>query len=122
MLPNEALPLVIAGVGMLVMLHVMRPLVAVGFLFTLIVLPALVAPVIEALMSILPLWMVLFIAAAVILGMCRSALASLIGEGATDHVVGHLATDVMRALGRLLLIPFKVVGFLCRTALAPRRW
>lgn len=121
LLPDELLPLVVVGVALMVMVRVIRLSTAIGILFVLMVLPMLLAPVIEAVMAELPFWLVLLICAALALFLLRGLVALLLGDGATDHLVGNLATDCVHGFGRLCLLPFKMLGAAFRMALNARR-
>ena len=51
------------------------------------------------------------------LGMLRALFEMAIGKHSTDHMVGILAADVVRAT---LLAPFRVIGWLARLLLRQR--
>lgn len=121
LLPDELLPLVVVGVGLLVIVRVIRLSTGIGILFTLLMLPMLLAPIVEAVIAELPLWLVLLILGALVLLLLRGIFALLLGNGATDHLVGNLATDCVHAFGRLCLLPFRLAGAVCRMALKARR-
>ena len=121
LLPDELLPVVVVGVALLVIVRAIRLSTGLGILFSLFVLPMLLAPLIEAVMSALPLWLVLLICAALGLSLLRGLVALLLGQRATDHLVGNLATDCVHAFGRVCLLPFRMLGAAFRLALNARR-
>ncbi len=112
-LPDEALVLVIAAVGLLLMVRVISGRTALGILGAIILL-ALVSPFIDALMDALPGWSVLLLFAAILLWLFRAACGLFLGRRAADHTVGVLAADAVRFCFRLLLLPFRILGWAVR--------
>lgn len=112
--PMEALPLILVGGALLVILRIIRPerllLLAVG----LALLPIL-PPLIEAVFDVLPWWMVLGIVAAVALSFVRSVTALFIGTRAADHMMGSLAASAVIGTLRLAFaLPVTFVRLLAR--------
>jgi hypothetical protein len=112
-LPDEALVLVIAGIGLLLMLRVISGRAALGLLGA-VVLLLLASPFIDALMDALPGWLVLLLLAAILLWLFRVACGLFLGQRAADHMVGILAADTARLFFRLLLLPFRILGWALR--------
>ena len=107
-LPDEALILVIAGVGLALVLGLIRGRAAAGILGAL-VLGLLATPFIEALMDALPWWVSLLILAAVGMALLRSVAAIFLGERAASEMTGILAADVVRFGFRLLFLPLRLL-------------
>lgn len=96
--PDEMLLLLIVGGGLAVIVGARRlgfGLVILGV--TLAVLPTLLAPF----FGMLPEWVLVALMVALVVGVVLSGLrwisCALIGNRATDHMVGALAADVVRA-------------------------
>lgn len=121
LLPDELLPLVVVGVALLVIVRVFRLSTGIGILFSLFILPMLLAPIIEMVMAALPFWLVLLMCAALAMSLLRGCVALFLGNGATDRLVGNIATDCVRGFARLCLLPFRMVGAAFRMVLNARR-
>src|SRR5438046_923963 len=104
--PMEALPLILVGGALLVIIGRLRPgrlLVIVGGFAML----PLVAPVIEGVLDILPWWVVLGVVLVVAVSMFRGIAAMFIGERAADEMTGSLAASAVRGTLRLAFtLPF----------------
>ena len=110
-LPDEALPLIIVGVGLALILGFGRGVL--GILGLLLLIP-IVAPFVEALLGELPLWVSLLILAIVGLAIFRGLAGLLIGARAADHMMGILAADVVRLVVLFLFFPFRLAGWVFR--------
>lgn len=107
-LPDEVLPLIIAGIGISLIVGVINRQAAfrlLGILF----LSVLLAPFIEGFVSGLPLILILLLLAIIGLSMIKGVSAMLIGKEATDHVVGNLATEFIKLLLKLIFLPFRLI-------------
>jgi hypothetical protein len=100
------LGIVLGGLG--VMLGLLPPGRLLRWLVTLL----LAAALLPFLCSLVPDWGLALGTAllALVLGLrlLGSALRAALGQGAADHVVGALATDVVRAVLRLLAAPLRL--------------
>jgi hypothetical protein len=114
-LPDEALVLVIAAIGLALMVRLISGRAAATLLGT-IVLLVLAGPFVEALFEVLPAWVSLLILLALAIWVLRALAGLLIGQRAADHMVGILAADVVRILFALMFLPFRIVGWLVRRA------
>ena len=116
-LPDEALVLVIALIGLALMVGFLRPRSA-GQLLAGIIMMLLLAPFVESLVSSLPWWVSILILIGVGWAILRSFARLVLGAGAADEMVGTLAADVVRGTFRgvffLLFFPFRIVGWLFR--------
>lgn len=110
LLPDELLPLVIIGVGLALIVGLLRPR-AVFAILSSVVLLVVAAPLVGELFDALPSWVALVVLVFIVLGVIRSVFALLIGSGATDHMVGYLAAT---SLLFLLSLPFRFVAALIR--------
>jgi hypothetical protein len=116
-LPDEALILLIAAAGLLLILG-FRGLA--GSLLAMAVLLPMLAPFVEALMSELPLWVAVGILLVIGLAILRAFASLFLGRRAADHMVGILAADVVRLLVLGLLWPFRMLGRVCSSLLGGR--
>jgi hypothetical protein len=118
-LPDEAMLLVIAGVGLALMLGFIRGRAAMGLLGT-VLLVLLAGPFIDALLDTLPGWMLLLLLLWVGVALFRWVLSLLLGARAANEAVGSLAADIIRAglrlLFLLLCLPFRILWWVCRRA------
>ena len=120
-LPDEAAVLVIAGIGMALMLGIMSRGAAFRSL-GLLCLSLVLSPFIGALVGVIPtLWLVPLVVV-VALSMFRTGVTALIGQGATEHMVGSLAATVVRGVFVFLFLPFRLAFALVRFALLGPRY
>jgi hypothetical protein len=112
-LPDEALPLLIVGVGLALMLGLISGRAALGLLGLLLLFP-LLTPLVEALLGELPPWISLVILALIALAILRGLAALLLGARAADTMVGNLAADLVRLVVRLLLLPLRMGRWVVR--------
>ncbi len=109
-LPEEAFPIIVVGIGLLVMVGVIRLRTAILVIFALLLLPPLIGPLVEALFAGLSPWVGLLALALFGLVILRSIVALFIGRAAADTMVGTLAADMVRLAFRLAFLPFRLVG------------
>ena len=118
-LPDEAMLLVIAGVGLAMMFGFIRGRAAMGLLGT-VLLVLLAGPFIDALLDTLPGWMLLLLLLWVGVALFRWVLSLILGARPADEAVGSLAADVIRAGFRLLFLllclPFRILWWVFRRA------
>lgn len=114
-LPDEAMVLVIAGVGLALILGLIRGRTALGVL-GMVVLVLLAGPFIDALIAGLPSWVILLLVLFLALTLFRWVLSLLLGERAAGHAVGILAADVIRLCFGLLFLPFRILWWVFRRA------
>ncbi len=99
--PNSALPLIIAGAGLLIILGLVKPRTAFGFIGS-FVLSIIAAPFVESLFAQLPFWLT----ALVLLGMAfwavRTVLEFVLGTHAAGHVIGTAFVGSVSLLFRML--------------------
>lgn len=113
LVPDEALALLIAGVGLALMLGLLSGRTALGLLGLLLFLP-LLAPFLEALLGELPPWVSLVILAFFALALIRGLAALLLGSRAADTMVGNLAADLVRFVVAILILPLRIVRWAFR--------
>jgi hypothetical protein len=116
-LPDEALVLVIALIGLVLMVGVLRPRSA-GQLLGGIVVMLLLGPFIESFVSSLPWWFNLVLLLGIGWAAIRALSRFVLGGRAADHMVGILAADGVRWLFRcvfvVLALPFRFIGWMLR--------
>ena len=110
MLPDEFLPLIIAGGGLAIILGLVAPRAFLGFL-GLLLLFTIAAPLIENIMDMLPLWVLLIIFAVFILFILRIIFGFLLGQYGGEAFVARLFYDFLRLFFR---IPFIILRGICR--------
>lgn len=105
LLPEELLPLLLAGAGLCLILGLRTLAISLAVV-------AITAPFISviagAVLELLPWYAVIAVMVFAVLSMVRAASNLMLGRAATDHVVGDLAADVVRFVIKL---PFQVVGW-----------
>jgi hypothetical protein len=111
-LPIEFLPLVLIGAGFALILGA-KTVAKSLFLLTgvMIILPIILEP----LLMLLPEWVLWLLIVFVWLSVFGSISALVLGKGASDAMVGILASDFVKWL---LFAPFRAIGWLFR-ALRP---
>lgn len=113
LLPDGALPLVIAGIGLALMVGLLSGGAAFRILGMLLLF-ALLSPFVEGVMGGMPPWVGLILMAIIILALLRGVASLALGKRAAAHMVGILAADLVRLALRLLFLPFRAVGGLVR--------
>lgn len=107
-MPQELVLFMFVGAGLAMIVGARR--IASGLLaaaLAVIFLPALLAPLFDA----LPGWLLWALLVVFCLSLLRGLFVIAIGKNSTDHMVGILAADVVRAT---LLAPFRLIGWLAR--------
>ena len=112
-LPDEALPLIIVGLGIALILGLLTGRAVLGILGLILLLPML-SPFVEGAIGALPPWISLLILVIVGLAILRGLAALFIGARAADTMVGTLAADVVRIVVACLFLPFRMAGWIFR--------
>lgn len=110
LLPDEFMPLAIAGVGLAVILGFLRLRKAAAMIGGICLL-LLTAPFFDSLFDAIPSWLFLLMLPIVAVIVIRWLVRLVIGERAADHLVGTLVADVIRAI---VVFPFRLLGLLFR--------
>ncbi|MEM2001034.1 MAG: hypothetical protein QXT77_00110 [Candidatus Methanomethylicaceae archaeon] len=110
LLPDEALPLLIIGIGLALMIGLMRLRAALS-LIGLFLFFSLLSPFVEALLVELPAWILLLILAWVGLAILRGLATLFLGRGAADEMVGTLAAHLVIVI---LLLPVRILRWVFR--------
>lgn len=110
LLPDQFMVLAIAGIGLAVILGVLRLRKAASLIGG-IALLLLSAPFVDAVFDMVPTWIFLLVLPVVVLMIVRWLLRAVLGERAADHMIGSLAADLARAV---ITLPIRLVGYLCR--------
>jgi hypothetical protein len=110
LIPDEAIPVIVIIVGLLLILGLVRPRAAFGILGLLLLLP-LLSPLIEALFEALPPWISFLVLAWVGLAILRGLATLFLGRGASDEMVGTLAAHLVIAV---LLLPVRILRWAFR--------
>jgi hypothetical protein len=101
-LPDEALPLLIAAVGLAMVCGLLRGRAALALLALLLLAPVLGA-LVESLLAQFPPWVTWLVLAGVGLSLLKGLAALLLGPRAADTMMGSLAADLVRLAVRLAL-------------------
>lgn len=102
LVPDEALPLLIAAVGLAMVCGLLRGRAALGLLAMLLLAPVLGA-LGESLLAQCPPWVTWLVLAGVGLSLLKGLAALLLGPRAADTMLGALAADLVRFVVRLAL-------------------
>jgi hypothetical protein len=113
-LPDEALPLIVVGLGIALILGILTGRTMLGILGLVLLFPIL-SPFVESAMGSLPPWIALLILVIVGLSILRGLAALFIGQRAADTMTGNLAADVVRLIVMCLFLPFRLVGSIFRS-------
>lgn len=119
LLPDEALPLLIVGVGLAMMLGILRGRAVLGLLAMLLIAPVIGA-VGEALLAQLPPWVAWMLLVGLGLALLRGLAALLLGPRAADTMVGSLAADLVRLAVRMFCLPLRLVWWVVRLGASRR--
>lgn len=102
LLPPETYVILIMLAGIALMLGARRVAAAIGIAVACgIFLPVIIEPF----LNLMPLWLLILGGIVVGLAMLRAISSVLIGERSTDHMVGALAADGVKAVLRALFWP-----------------
>lgn len=112
-LPDEALVLVVLGLGLALTLGLITGQAVLRTLGFLLLFPV-IALFAGAILGNLPGWVSLLLAAAVGFSMLRFMAALLLGRRASDHMVGSLAAHTILSVFRLVFLPLRVIGAVMR--------
>lgn len=110
LLPDEFMPLAIAGVGLAVILGLLRLRKAAALIGGICLL-LISGPFFDSLFDSLPTWIFLLMLPILAIVIIRWLVRLVIGERAADHLVGSLAADLIRGI---IVFPFRVLGLLFR--------
>lgn len=108
-LPSEALPLVLVGGAILVILGVMSPSKVLGLVLVLVLVPLLIPAVVELAVSVLPWWLLGLLAFALAVSLIRSLSSLVLGSRAADEMVGNLAASAVRAMLQMVFWPVRAL-------------
>jgi hypothetical protein len=110
LLPDEFMPLAIAGIGLALILGIIGLRKAASLIGGICLL-LVTAPFFDALFDGLPTWLFLLTLPVLLVLVIRWLVRMVIGQRAADHLVGTLAADLIRAI---ILLPFRILGLLFR--------
>jgi hypothetical protein len=117
LIPDEALVLVIAVTGLGLICGIVSRKAAMSVIGGIIAI-ALLGPFVESVFSALPWWLTTIILLLFLLSLLRGLSNLVLGSRASDHMVGILAADVVRAcFGGLFYVftfPFRLLLWMMR--------
>ena len=108
LLPDELLPLLIAGIGLALILRILKVRAAMAILGGLL-MSLMLGPFVEAVFDFLPAWVSLLVLLFVVVAVLRGLLSLLLGQGAADHMIGSLVVELVKGLFSLLLLPLRLI-------------
>ena len=106
--PEEYLVLMVAAAGLAMVIGARR---FAGTLLVAALVVALLPFLLDPLLDVLPGWVLVGLLLFFGLAVLRVAFELFIGRNSTDHMVGTLAADVVRAV---TLAPFRLIGWALR--------
>jgi hypothetical protein len=115
LLPGSAIPLLIAGVGLLLMVGVLSRGKAIGIIKGLLVY-LLLTPFIGVFLAMFPWWVSPLLLVVFVMSVLRAASALFLGERASDHMVGILAACVVMGFFKACLYPFRLIARLAKSS------
>ncbi len=113
LLPDSAIPLLIVGVALLLIVGVLSRGRAISIIGTLLAY-LVFAPFAGVLLEMFPWWVSPLLLVVFVMSVLRAASGLLLGERATGHMVGILAADVVRGIFKTLLFPFRLLAKLAK--------
>lgn len=106
--PAEMAYLLVAVAGLLMIVGFRA---IAGWLFLAGVLLVLLPPFVEPLMDLVPWWGLVLIVGFFLMAVIRELASLIIGRSSTNHMIGILAADVVRAT---VLFPFVLLRWIIR--------
>ena len=100
--PSSAMPLVLLGVVVLVLVGLVRPRSAAAIALGMLLLPVIQHQIPAAVAS-LPLWFVLLAGLVIACSVLRGILALFLGPEGASHAMAMLFIGALRLVGRLLM-------------------
>lgn len=111
-IPDEWLVVIIAGIGLALILGIVRFGTAFGLIGAIIGM-ALLGPFMESFLDSLDLWVLLLLLAVVGLYVLRVVLSLVLGREGAGSFMGHLAYD-------LFSLSFRILAWLVRALMSSR--
>ncbi len=108
LLPDSAIPLLIVGTALLLIVGVLARKKAIAIIGTLLAY-LIIAPFAGVLLAVFPWWVSPLLLVLFVMSVVRAASSLLLGERASDHMVGILAADLVMGVFRTLLFPFRLL-------------
>jgi hypothetical protein len=115
LLPDSAIPLLIVGVGLLLIVGVLsrgRAISIIGGLLAYLIF----APFAGVLLALFPWWVSPLLLVVFVMSVLRAASALFLGERASDHMVGILAACVVMGTFKAFLFPFRLLARLAKSS------
>ncbi len=113
LLPDSAIPLLIVGVALLLIIGVLARRRAISIIGTLLAY-LVFAPFAGVLLEKFPWWVSPLLLVVFVMCVLRAASSLLLGERASDHMAGILAAGAVMAIFKTLLLPFRFFARLAK--------
>jgi hypothetical protein len=114
LLPDSAIPVLIVGVALLLIVGVLSRGRAIGIIGALLAY-LIFAPFVGLLLAMFPWWVSPLLLVVFVMSVLRAASDLLLGERASGHMVGILAAGVVRGIFKTLLFPFRLLARVAKT-------
>lgn len=111
LLPDEFFPLIIGGIGLVLMLGLLSGRTVIGLL-VLLVLMQVLSPVMAILLGAMPLWLLVLGLAVFLLVTIRNLATPVVGRRATDSLMTTLVVGAVRVVCAVVFLPFRLLGWL----------
>ena len=108
-LPDGAIPLLVAGTALLLIVGVISLRAATSIVAGICAYLVL-SPLIANFIGMLPWWISLLLFFLFVASVLRATSDLLLGDRASGHMVGILAADVARGIFRLVFFPFRLLA------------
>ena len=112
-LPDSVIPLLVTGVALLLIVGLIARKKAVAIIGALLVY-LIFAPFAGALLAIFPWWVSPLLLVIFVMSVVRAASSLVLGEPASDHMLGILAASLVMGIFRSLLFPFRLLARLTK--------
>lgn len=109
LLPDEAIVLVVAGIGLALVIGLRRAARALFGLLVIMLLTPFLLPLVDVAIDAMPLWFVLLAGAALCLAILRAALGIMVGRDAAAHAIGRLVAEAVLGMLRLVFLPLRLL-------------
>lgn len=115
LMPDSAIPLLIVGAALLLIVGVLsrgRAFAIIGGLVAYLIF----APFAGVLLAMFPWWVSPLLLVVFVMSALRAASALFLGERASAHMVGILAASVVMGIFKALLFPFRLLTRLAKSS------
>ena len=109
LIPDSALPLIVAGAGLAIVLGLVKPRTAFGFIGSFVLL-IIATPFVESLFVALPFWANALIILGGAFWAVRIVLEFALGGHGAGHVIGTAFVGLIKIVFQVLFFPIRVIA------------